>query len=180
MTTSPARDPETPAEPSINLAGVVWGDRIFKWLLVLAAVAVPALLLGLLTAPAASAQPAAGGARVIEEVNQKLVKLFGSGGFRGVVAYGTGFVISPDGYVLTAAGPLLDTQDLRVHLYDGRRLHAKVIVAEPELDLALVKIENVEDLPHFDVLQAARRPLALLFGRSGRTGCAQRRFCPGS
>jgi len=97
---------------------------------------------------------------VAAKVNARLVKVFGSGGFRGVVAYGTGIVISPDGYVLTAAGSLLDTPELRVHLADGRRCPAKVIVIEPALDAALVKIEQVEELPHFDFAAAATRPPA--------------------
>lgn len=102
-------------------------------------------------------------AKVSEQVNQKLCKLFGSGGIRGLASYGTGVVVSPDGYILTVASHLLDTQDLRVHLSDGSRYHAKVVAIEPELDVALVKIgndkEKVEDLPHFDVLAAARKPL---------------------
>src|SRR5262245_30194009 len=78
---------------------------------------------------------------ITTQVNQRMVKVFGSGGFRGVVAYGTGLVISPDGFVLTAAGSLLDTQELRVHLSDGRRCQAKVVVVEPALDAALIKVE---------------------------------------
>src|SRR5262245_20860339 len=75
---------------------------------------------------------------VVEQVNQKTVKLFGAGGFRSLASYGTGVLVSPEGHILTAASPLLETQDLRVHLYDGRRVHhAKVIVIEPELDAAL-------------------------------------------
>lgn len=97
---------------------------------------------------------------VAREVNRKLVKVYGSGGFRGLVAYGTGVVISPDGYVLTASSHLLDTPELRVHLYDGRRVPAKVIVVEPELDAAIIKIDKVEDLPYFDALAAAKRPAA--------------------
>ena len=60
-------------------------------------------------------------AGVSEKVNPKVVKLFGSGGFTGLVSYGTGVLVSPDGYILTVAGHMLDTQDLRVHLSDGRR-----------------------------------------------------------
>src|SRR5262249_41270841 len=67
-------------------------------------------------------------AGVTDSVNRKMVKLFGSGGFRGLNSYGSGIVVSPDGYVLTAASPLLDTPELRVHLWDGRRIQAKVIV----------------------------------------------------
>jgi serine protease Do len=98
---------------------------------------------------------------VARQVNQKIVKVFGSGGFRGLVAYGSAVTISPDGYVLTAAGHLLETPELRVHLFDGRRAAAKVVVIEPELDLALIKIEKVDDLPYFDVAAAAKMPPAL-------------------
>jgi serine protease Do len=97
---------------------------------------------------------------VSRQVNPKLVKVFGSGGFRGLVAYGTGIVVSPDGYVLTASSHLLDTQELRVHLYDGRRAMAKVVVIEPELDAALIKVENVDSLPYFDLPAAAQAPSA--------------------
>lgn len=97
---------------------------------------------------------------VARQVNRKLVKVFGSGGFRGLVDYGTGVVITPDGYALTASSHLLDTPELRVHLYDGRRMPAKVIVVEPELDVALIKIDKVDDLPFFDALSAAKKPAA--------------------
>ena len=99
-------------------------------------------------------------ADVADQVNKKLVKLFGSGGFRGLASYGSGVLISPDGYILTIASHLIETQDLRVHLSDGRRYQAKVIVSEPELDVALLKLEKVDDLPYFDIAQAAKRPFA--------------------
>ncbi|HLJ96594.1 MAG TPA: trypsin-like peptidase domain-containing protein [Gemmataceae bacterium] len=125
------------------------------------AVMLGGIALGLVFASAASAQPSPITlATVTEEVNQKMVKLFGPGGFQGVNSYGTGILVSPDGYVLTVASPLLDMSELLVHLADGRRLTAKVIVREPELDAALLKIDKVEDLPAFDVAKAAKAPLA--------------------
>ena len=99
-------------------------------------------------------------AHVAEQVNQRMVKLFGIGGYKGITAYGTGIVVSSDGYVLTAASPMLDTADLLIHLADGRRVRGKVVVTEPELDAALVKIDKVDDLPFFDVSRAAKLPLA--------------------
>jgi S1-C subfamily serine protease len=98
--------------------------------------------------------------KVCREVNPKLCKLYGSGGYKGIASYGTGIVVSPDGYILTVASQMLDTPDLRVHLYDGRRFHGKVVVTEPNLDLALVKIDKVKDLPFFDINAAAQRPIA--------------------
>jgi serine protease Do len=100
-------------------------------------------------------------AGVSDEANKKIVKVFGSGGFQGLPAYGSGILVSSDGYVLTVASHLLETPDLRVHLYDGRRFDkVKVVVEEPALDVALLKIENVRDLPYFDVARAAKAPLA--------------------
>src|SRR5262249_31635063 len=53
------------------------------------------------------------------------------------------------------------TADLRVHLYDGRVFHlAKVVYKEPELDVALLKIDGVSKLPYFDIAKAAAAPLA--------------------
>jgi len=102
-------------------------------------------------------------AEVSEGVNKKLVKLFGAGGIRGLPSYGTGVLISADGYILTVSNHILDTQDLRVHLSDGRRYHASLVAAEPELDIALIKINSEKErleLPFFDVFEAAKRPLA--------------------
>lgn len=100
--------------------------------------------------------------KVADEVNAKMVKLFGSGGFKGIVSYGTGIIVSPEGHILTLHTPTLDTRDLRVHLYDGRRYHCKVLVLEPVLDIALVKIdtkEKLEPLPYYDITAAAKEPM---------------------
>jgi S1-C subfamily serine protease len=97
------------------------------------------------------------------------VKLFGAGGFSRLNNFGTGILVSPDGHVLTVANALIDTPNLVVHLYDGRRLKAEVMVIEPELDAALLRIvvdgkkagePTGLDLACFDVAEAAKRPLA--------------------
>jgi S1-C subfamily serine protease len=119
------------------------------------AAAMPALL----AAPASAEESFA---QICDKVNPKLVKLFGAGGFRGLQSYGTGILVSADGYILTVNSHILNTEDLRVHLSDGTHYHAKVVAVEPELDVALVKIGDkklkVEELPYFDVEQAAKRP----------------------
>ena len=103
-------------------------------------------------------------AKVAEQINHKVVKLFGSGGIKGLPSYGTGIIISPDGYILTVYSHMLDTQDLRVHLWDGTRYHGEVIATEPELDVALVKIgtakDPVQDLEYYDLKEAVHRSLA--------------------
>src|SRR5262249_29434211 len=113
----------------------------------------------LVTPGRAQAPQAPSLADTIDQANRKTVKLFGSGGFRGLASYGSGLLVSPEGHILTVASPMLDTQDLRVHLYYGRRFHAKVWISEPALDAALVKID-ASDLPYFDVSGAAQAPLA--------------------
>jgi len=122
----------------------------------------------------AFALPARGAAadsfnELAEKTNQKMVKVFGAGGFSRLNNYGTGIIISPEGHILTVASQLLDTSELVVHLYDGRRLKAQVLVVEPELDAAIIKI-RVEgkkidepaglDLAYFDFAEAAKRPNA--------------------
>lgn len=114
------------------------------------------------TASASAAEPLRG---VADDVNQKLVKLFGSGGFRGIANYATGILVSPDGHILSAATPAIDTPEVIVHLADGRRMTATVLVTEPELDVALLQIKVPDpgtrlQLPYFDVAEAAKRPRA--------------------
>ena len=95
------------------------------------------------------------------KVNPKLVKLFGAGGFKGLPSYGTGILISPKGYILTVSNHILTTSDLRVHVYDGRAFHAKVLAREPDLDLAILKMEeDVDFLPHYDLATAVKQPMA--------------------
>jgi serine protease Do len=114
------------------------------------------LLVGAGTLPAQ--QPVTG---VAEQVNRKLVKLYGIGGFKGLPSYGTGILVSPTGYILTANNHILNTPDVIVHLYDGRQYRAQTIAKEPELDVALLKIDGkLEGLPYYDVAAAAARPLA--------------------
>jgi S1-C subfamily serine protease len=94
-------------------------------------------------------------------VNRRLVKLFGAGGFKGLPSYGTGVLVDAKGFILTVNNHILSTSDLRVHLYDGRSYHAKVVAREPDLDLAVLKIEeDVDFLPCYDIAAAAGKPLA--------------------
>lgn len=98
---------------------------------------------------------------VANQVNRKMVKVFGAGGFRGLVSYGTGVFINKEGYFLTINSHILDTRDLRIHTWDGTRYHCEVVCREPELDMALCKIKwgdrpsEIED--YFDIESALKR-----------------------
>lgn len=98
---------------------------------------------------------------VAAEVNKKLVKLFGAGGFKGLPSYGTGILVSPKGDILTCNNHILSTTDLKIHVYDGRFYQGRVVAREPELDMALIRIDgDVDFLPYFDIAKAAAQPIA--------------------
>jgi serine protease Do len=54
---------------------------------------------------------------------------------------GSGFVISPDGYILTNNHVVDKAKDIKVSFDDGRILEAKLIGRSPEIDVALIKVE---------------------------------------
>jgi S1-C subfamily serine protease len=109
--------------------------------------------------------------KVAGQVNEKVVKIFGAGGFRGATNYSTGVLVSADGHFVTIASQTLDTSELIVHLFDGRRMKAVVLATEPELDIALCYIRmdgkgknpdgslvpNGLDLAFFDINESAKR-----------------------
>ncbi len=90
---------------------------------------------------------------VIDQVEPKIVKIYGAGGFRGMEAYQSGVLISADGHILSVWSYVLDTEVITVVLNDGRKFQAKLLGADPRLEVAVLKIE-VADLPYFDLTQA--------------------------
>jgi len=88
----------------------------------------------------------------IESVLPKTVKIFGAGGLANLASYGTGFIVSPQGQIVTVWSHVLDTDRLRVVLNDGRRFTAEIQDFDPELDIALLQLSGEHtDLPYFDV-----------------------------
>ena len=63
---------------------------------------------------------------------------------------GSGFLISPDGYILTNAHVVDDTDELVVKLNDKREFRAKVIGSDARTDVALIKI-NADNLPRVTI-----------------------------
>jgi serine protease Do len=98
-------------------------------------------------------------AQIANEVQPKMVKIFGAGGLRGLEAYQSGFLISADGDVLTSWTYVLDTEDVTVVLHDGRKFSAMLVGADPRLEIAVLRIEATE-LPYFDLQQAVTLSLA--------------------
>lgn len=92
-------------------------------------------------------------ADVIAEAQPKVAKIYGAGGFRGLEAYQSGFLISSEGHVLTAWSYVLDTDEIIVVLDDGRRYKAELMGIDPRIEIAILKIE-VRDLPYFNLDKA--------------------------
>lgn len=114
--------------------------------------AAAALLACLSFGPSASAQTSL--AKVIGEVQPKMVKLYGAGGVQGLEAYQSAFLISDEGHILTVWSYVLDADVITATLDDGRKLEATVVGMDPRLEIAVLKVDAT-DLPHFNLDQAA-------------------------
>jgi S1-C subfamily serine protease len=92
----------------------------------------------------------------IRQAQQKVVKIYGAGGVRGLEAYQSGIIISPEGHVLTALSYVLDTDELTVVLDDGRHFKAEQLGVDQVAELAVLKLPlEDETVPAFDLAEAA-------------------------
>ena len=64
--------------------------------------------------------------------------------------FGSGVIISKDGYVVTNNHVIDGADEINVKLHDGREMKGRVIGTDPTTDLALVKIEG-DDFPAIPV-----------------------------
>ncbi|MFG1240796.1 Do family serine endopeptidase [Xanthobacter versatilis] len=81
----------------------------------------------------------------------------GPKGERPVVGQGSGFIISADGYVVTNNHVVDGADEVDVTTTDGKEYQAKVIGTDPRTDVALLKIENVTNLPWVKLADGAPR-----------------------
>jgi len=66
---------------------------------------------------------------------------------REVSGYGSGVIITADGYIITNDHVIEDADEVEVKLNDNRTLKAKVIGRDPSTDIALLKVQG-ENLPY--------------------------------
>lgn len=84
-------------------------------------------------------------ASVVERVRGSLVQV--SNGRRG---HGAGTIWHPAGLILTNAHVVAGRSSLRVSLPDGETLPARILAADPDLDLAALSVD-AEDLPTIEL-----------------------------
>ena len=83
-----------------------------------------AVALWLCAAHVARAQSSA---EAIDWAMPRLVKIYGAGGLANLETYGSGFLVSAEGHVVTVSSHLLDRNEVIVVLGDGRRFDARVV-----------------------------------------------------
>ncbi|HHY50412.1 MAG TPA: trypsin-like serine protease, partial [Alphaproteobacteria bacterium] len=66
---------------------------------------------------------------------------------RRLMAAGSGFIISPDGYIVTNNHVVEDATKVTVIFDDGDEREAKIVGTDERTDLAVVKIDGMSDLP---------------------------------
>src|SRR3990167_1397846 len=72
---------------------------------------------------------------------------------------GSGFIVSPDGFVLTNKHVVVDPKaDYTIVASEGKKYHAKVVARDPINDVAILKIEG-KDLPHIELGESSNLEL---------------------
>ena len=90
---------------------------------------------------------------------------------------GSGFFISADGYAVTNNHVVDKAESVEVTTDDGKTYTAKVIGADPQTDLALIKVEGRTDFPF--VTLADKRAAHRRLGARGRQSVRPRRHRDG-
>ncbi|MEO8298171.1 MAG: Do family serine endopeptidase [Burkholderiales bacterium] len=86
-------------------------------------------------------------AAVPQDPMQEFFRRFGRGGMPGAQAQvpvrgqGSGFIVSPDGLILTNAHVVSGAKEVTVKLTDRREFHAKVLGSDKTTDIAVLKID---------------------------------------
>jgi serine protease Do len=102
---------------------------------------------------------------------EKVVKIYGAGGIAGLESYQSGILVSAEGHILTAWSTVLDADTVVAVTTQGQRFEVTLLGADPRLEIAILKAQTTDELPHFSLknhptAQIGSRVLAItnLFG----------------
>src|SRR6266403_5161354 len=79
--------------------------------------------------------------------NNPLLDMFRRQQRRPTRGVGSGFIVSPKGYILTNNHVIEDATRIIVGLQSGEKYRGKVVGVDQETDVAVIKIEAAQDLP---------------------------------
>ena len=80
---------------------------------------------------------------------------------------GSGFIVDPAGFVLTAQHVVDKAKEIEIRLADSQRVPARVVAADSQIDVAILKIQTERELPTLPFGDSASirvGDLALVFG----------------
>ena len=78
---------------------------------------------------------------VVEQAGPAVVSLEVKGHKRGQGGAGSGFVVTPDGYVMTNSHVVASAAEIRVRTSTGETINGRVVGDDPATDLALVRVD---------------------------------------
>ena len=88
--------------------------------------------------------------KAVETVQPSVVKIFGAKGFRGIYGYMTGVIVHESGLIITRGSVTIEeTNAIKVHLHDGRRVTAEIVREDRRTKMVLLRIlgSNKEKYP---------------------------------
>jgi len=60
---------------------------------------------------------------------------------------GSGFIINPQGYILTAHHVVSEGKDIEIRLANRQRLRGEIVAMDAQIDFAIIKIKEEQDFP---------------------------------
>jgi S1-C subfamily serine protease len=124
-------------------------SMLARWLLLVAAVALPACSVASAAPQSAPPAQALGSIAEVAEVSRPAVVFIsvrttpaqGAFGAQPAGGVGSGAIFDPRGYIVTNNHVIENAQQIRVALPDGRTYDARLVGRDPPSDLAVIKIE---------------------------------------
>ena len=82
---------------------------------------------------------------------------------------GSGFIINPQGYILTAHHVVSEGKDIEIRLANRQRLRGEIVAMDAQIDFAIIKIKEEQEFPVLALSDSDRsqsRRVSRLYGLS--------------